>query len=383
MKKLILFIVLLLISFVDNVKADEIGATISVTGDKYPGSDVTIIVTTNGLTETNPIVSYDINLTTHSLLDFKSCKDRNNQPLTSPSVSEIVSLNTDVPLLTCTFKISNEAASNTTMPISFNESILTNSDEIDIPLIGSQSIVVQKLLSSIATLNSITLDKGTLSPNFNKDVLSYNVIVDGGVETINISAVKTDTLSTVSGLGSKTLNYGNNKFNIIVTAENKTQKTYVVNINRTDNRSTDSSLKSLTITSGKIDPVFKSSVREYTMIVKSDVKDLEVKAIATSSKATVKVIGNNDLIEGMNIVTITVTAENGKKTDYIVTVMKEEKNDVKVTNEEKKETKEVVKDATSKDYSMLLYIVMASTLILLIALGIYILVAIDKKPNKM
>lgn len=383
MKKLILFIVLLLISFVDNVKADEIGATISVTGDKYPGSDVTIIVTTNGLTETNSIVSYDINLTTHSLLDFKSCKDRNNQPLTSPSVSEIVSLNTDVPLLTCTFKISSEAAANTTMPISFNESILINSDEIDIPLIGSQSIVVQKLLSSIATLNSITLDKGTLSPNFNKDVLSYNVIVDGGVETINISAVKTDTLSTVSGLGLKTLNYGNNRFNIVVTAENKTQKTYVVNINRTDNRSTDSSLKSLIIASGKINPVFKSSVREYTMTVKSDVKDLEVKAIATSSKATVKVIGNNDLIEGMNIVTITVTAENGKKTDYIVTVMKEEKNDVKVTNEEKKETKEVVKDTTSKDYSMLLYIVMASTLILLIALGIYILVAIDKKPNKM
>jgi len=382
MKKVILFIVLFSIVFIDDVRADGIGATLSVTGNKYPGSDVIITVKTVGVTDTESLVSYDIDLSVDSLLTFKSCKDRNNQELTSASSSEEVSLTTDVTLLTCNYSISSEAVVGTSITISFNESILTDVEETDIPLTGSESIVVQKLLSSVATLNSITLNKGLLSPKFNKDTLSYTVTVEGGAESINISAVKTDDMATVSGLGMKTLNYGNNKFNILVTAENKNQKTYVLNINRTDDRSTDSTLKSLIIDSGDLKPVFKSSVKEYTMSVKADIEDLQVKTVTNSSKATVKIMGNNDLAVGINIITITVTAENGNTTDYILTVTKEEKESIIVTNEDKKESKEVINNTSKKDSSMLLYIVMAGTLILFIALGIYLLITIDKKTNK-
>ena len=382
MKKVILFIVLFLIVFVDDVRADEIGATLSVTSNGYPGSDVTITVKTVGVTDTDSIVSYDIDLAVDSLLTFKSCKDRNDQSLTTPSVSEEVSLNTDVTLLTCNYSISSEAVVGTSIAISLNESILTDNDGNDIPLTGSEIIVVQKLLSSVATLNNITLDKGVLSPKFNTDTLSYTVTVEGGVESINISAVKTDDTATVSGLGTKTLNYGNNKFNIVVTAENKTQKTYVLNIYRTDDRSTDSTLKSLIIDSGELKPVFKSSVKEYTVTIKSDIEDLAVKTVANSNKATVKVVGNNDLAVGINIITITVTAENGNTTDYILTVIKEEKESVIVKNEDKNEPKEVINNTSKKDSGMLLYIVMAGTLILFIALGIYLLITIDKKSNK-
>lgn len=383
MKRIMLFIVLVLFAFIDNVKADGVGATISVTGNKYPGSDITIIVTTTGVSETDSIASYDINLSVNSLLTFKSCKDRSNQSLSSPSVSETFSLTANTPLLTCTYTISSYAAVGTTIPVSFTESILTKSDESGVLLTETQNIVVQKLLSSIATLNSLTVDKGTLSPTFNKDILSYNVTVDGGIEAIIISALKTDASSTVSGLGQKTLNYGNNKFNIIVTSENKTQKTYVVNVNRADDRSNDSTLKSLTITSETLSPTFKSSIKEYMMTVKGDVEDLDVKAVANSSKATVKVEGNYELIEGLNIITITVTAENGTKSEYRITVTKEGNKEVAVTNQKENQTKEVAKEATSRDYSMLLYVIMAGTLVLLIALGIYILMVIDKKPNKM
>jgi hypothetical protein len=41
------------------------------------------------------------------------------------------------------------------------------------------------------------------------------------------------------------------------------------------------------------------------------------------------------------------------------------------------------KGSYSGDYSMLLYIIMAGSLVLLIAVGIYILIVIDEKQNKM
>lgn len=84
--------------------------------------------------------------------------------------------------------------------------------------------------SSNADLKSITLSNGNI--NFSKDILNYNVVVDNKTNSITIT-VKTDNeKAKVIGAGKHSLNVGDNKIEIIVTAEDGTKKTYTINVSR-------------------------------------------------------------------------------------------------------------------------------------------------------
>ena len=52
------------------------------------------------------------------------------------------------------------------------------------------------------------------------------------VEKININATVEENTATLSGTGEKQLAVGNNKFDIVVVAEDKTKRTYTVNVVR-------------------------------------------------------------------------------------------------------------------------------------------------------
>jgi len=81
-------------------------------------------------------------------------------------------------------------------------------------------------------------------------------------------------------------------------------------------KSSNSKLGSLQITEGAISPEFSSSVTEYAVSVPNEVTSLNITAEADSSKATVKITGNEELQVGDNNVEITVTAEDGSQTTY-------------------------------------------------------------------
>ena len=85
-------------------------------------------------------------------------------------------------------------------------------------------------LSSEATLSSINLSTGTLSPAFDPDVFTYQVHLDE-LTDIEIFATPTHNAATVNGAGVKTLSIGENKFDIVVTAEDGvTKTTYTITI---------------------------------------------------------------------------------------------------------------------------------------------------------
>lgn len=85
-------------------------------------------------------------------------------------------------------------------------------------------------------------------------------------------------------------------------------------------KSTDNTLKALSITEGQISPEFSKDVKEYTLKVAYEVAQLNVTATPNDSKAKVEIIGDKDLQEGENILTIRVTAEDGSVADYVVKV---------------------------------------------------------------
>lgn len=93
----------------------------------------------------------------------------------------------------------------------------------------------------------------------------------------------------------------------------------------TTKKSDNSKLKSLQIAEGAITPEFSSSVKEYSINVPNEITKLSIAAVADSSKATIKIIGNEELQVGENTIEIVVTAEDGSKTTYSVLTKRAEK----------------------------------------------------------
>ena len=81
-------------------------------------------------------------------------------------------------------------------------------------------------------LNGLGVDGFAITPTFSRDNLNYDLIVDTSVTSVNVSAAAIDSGATVSGAGTVKLTTGANKINIVVTAQNKTTRTYVLNIIR-------------------------------------------------------------------------------------------------------------------------------------------------------
>lgn len=86
--------------------------------------------------------------------------------------------------------------------------------------------------SSDASLTTLTVGDGALSPAFNPDVTSYTVTVENSISKTTLTAAPASGAS-VSGTGSKRLSVGDNKYSLTVTAaDGKTKKTYTVVIRR-------------------------------------------------------------------------------------------------------------------------------------------------------
>ena len=80
--------------------------------------------------------------------------------------------------------------------------------------------------SSNNYLSSLKVGDYALTPQFNKDVLEYNVEVPNDVRKVNISTTKDNATATVRGAGEVNLAEGLNDFSISVTAQNGNVRTY-------------------------------------------------------------------------------------------------------------------------------------------------------------
>lgn len=83
------------------------------------------------------------------------------------------------------------------------------------------------VLSSDATLKRIILSAGTLSPEFDKNTFEYNVNIGSSTTEISISAQPSSKRATIDGeVTDAPLASGENRFDLLVTAEDGTTKTY-------------------------------------------------------------------------------------------------------------------------------------------------------------
>lgn len=79
-------------------------------------------------------------------------------------------------------------------------------------------------------LSSLTLSTGTLTPEFNPEVMDYQVNLKAGTTSTNISAQAKDAKATIQGTGDKELVEGDNTFEVKVIAENGAERIYKINV---------------------------------------------------------------------------------------------------------------------------------------------------------
>ena len=198
-----------------------------------------------------------------------------------------------------------------------------------------------KIVSNDNTLSNLSLNNGKISPEFNNNITNYTATINKNTTTI--TATPTNVDSKVTGnIGTNKLEYGANYFKITVTSPLGTTKDYNITIIRplpsnnnlaseqenntktnNEQKSNDASLKDISISNYNLN--FKSTLYNYSLKVSNNINNLEVKATANNSNSKITITGQNNLKIGENIITITVTAEDGTTCQYIITVTKLEK----------------------------------------------------------
>lgn len=137
-------------------------------------------------------------------------KEENNKP-TTPTNTEKPS-STSKPNTSSSSSSSSTNKNNTTQKPASNTNNNSNNEEKK---------------SSNNNLIDISLSSGDIQ--FSKDILVYDVIIND-TDEINITAEVEDSKAGIDGLGKHKLNVGTNKIELVVTAEDGSKKTYVLNI---------------------------------------------------------------------------------------------------------------------------------------------------------
>lgn len=215
--------------------------------------------------------------------------------------------------------------------ISLSGKIAKNADILEFTTI-EETINVVRNISTNNNLSSLNASVGTFDIAFDKDVTVYTLTVPYDTKTVILSGSLADVNSTVDGLIEYTLDGDKTTANITVTAEDGSIKVYTVYIVKeakpetvvtpvTYYYSSNNYLKTLEIDGYEM--TFDKETNEYKITVKGDVSSLEIKAIPEDNRARVEITGNEKFKKGNNVVTITVTAEDGSTREYKINVNKE------------------------------------------------------------
>ena len=185
--------------------------------------------------------------------------------------------------------------------------------------------------SSNNYLSSITVNVGNLSPEFYRETFEYTVEnLPEDITEIEVNATAEDERANISGLGIISLEPGENRIQIDVTAENENVREYVLIVNTKEELlESDLRLDELQISqidkNGEfktLDISFDKETFEYTVEVENDIVDLDVNPTVQKEGIIVETTGEKNLKDGENIVSITLTAQNNEEiqTSYIIKV---------------------------------------------------------------
>lgn len=200
------------------------------------------------------------------------------------------------------------------------------------------TVTVTRAASSNANLSALSSSSGTLSPPFVPTTTSYTFSIGAAVSSITITPTVADSTAsvTVNGVavtsgaasGAIAMNTGANTVTTVVTAQNGTTKTYTATVTRAVSVNND--LAALSLSSGTLSPVFSAAQQTYSANVPNANTSITVTPTVVDSSATVTVngvavtsgapSGAIALNTGLNVIVVTVTAQDGSPRSYTISV---------------------------------------------------------------
>lgn len=330
--KFLAFAILLFLFSYLNVYAGSANVSLNGSSSVIVGKNVEIVVNVNNINGAKAIQSFggvlDFDseylqfVSSSKLIGFSSGKYSEASKKISFYSGDTSEWTTGSSINIVKFVFKTLKPGNTTVKINSTEVGAVDSSDKSLILQSTstpKTITITPPPSSNANLSSLSVSNGAIS--FNKDTTNYSVKVGSDVTSISVSASAEDSGAKVSGTGTKTLNYGDNKISVVVTAPSGDKKTYTITVNREDTRSKNNNLSSIKLSTGTLSPSFSSGRTTYNVSVPFDVSSIKVDATAEDSKSKVTISGGSTLKAGaVTNVTIKVTAENGTVKTYTVKV---------------------------------------------------------------
>ncbi len=164
---------------------------------------------------------------------------------------------------------------------------------------------------------------------FTSDVTEYATEVPNEVTEIEIYATAINSSAQITGIGKIELKEGKNDLAVEVIAANGTKKTYTISVTRKESENVAGTtekklgLSMLSIKGVTLNPTFNTETYEYTVDITEALDSLEIQTEANEQDATVEVMGNENLHDGENTITILVkNKEVDKVTTYQIIVNK-------------------------------------------------------------
>ena len=200
--------------------------------------------------------------------------------------------------------------------------------------INTYEIMINRKDDRTGDTTLMNLSVSNTSIKYEEDTTIYYATVSRSVENVLISARANDPAATLAGTGTKHLDIGRNVFDVKVISSNNQSTTYTLVITRSEEEikpnEESTKLSSLSINS----KIFELSDDKniYLMGVTSDTKILNFDYKTKSETASVTIEGGEKIVEGTNIVKITVTEANEQTEEYIIIVYKDS-NDYTVVSD--------------------------------------------------
>ncbi len=253
-----------------------------------------------------------------------------------------------------------------------------------------KTITTTRPLSNDAKISNLTFSQGTLTPSFKSDVKEYKVYdLKDTIQNITIS-LKCDhcnyNIQCEDGCTNDTnktrpkLEIGKNTIKIYTTSESNLyneEYTFIVYRGETNDNST--YLSDIKIDGFELNKKFDKEVLDYTLTIPFEVTALNIDAIAEDSTAKIQLNGNEDLLVGENVITITVTSSETNDTSiYNITITRLEEDEEKP---EEEPTTQIIENEDKNNNKTLIIILIVAGSLLLIALMGYLLFFRKKKQK--
>ena len=191
------------------------------------------------------------------------------------------------------------------------------------------TLTIKKEKKISSKIKSLEVKEGVISPEFNKEILEYNVRIPNEKEKITLEIELEDKEGTYKVIGNENLKVGENEIEIEVTSsDGKEKRVYKINVEREE--LSNNYLKSLKVKGYEIE--FNKEELNYEIEIEKEIEEIEVEAEAEVKTSTVIGTGKYEIKEKEKEIIIKVESENKVERNYKIKIRKKKSDNNYLSN---------------------------------------------------